>query len=51
MNFKTFKIQMRRVFEDINTKRTVARELINLEQKKAALMYAVWFQKVLFNLS
>ena len=51
MNFKTFKIHVRRVFEDIDTERTVARELMNLEQKKAASIYATQFQKVLFNLS
>ena len=50
-NFKIFKIHARRVFEDINTERTAVRELINLKQKKVASMYAVWFQKVLFNLS
>ena len=32
---------MRRVFEDIDTERTAARELINLNQKKVASMYAV----------
>ena len=31
INFKIFKIYVRRVFEDINTKRTVTRELINLK--------------------
>ena len=41
INFKIFKIHARKVFEDINTERTMARELINLEQKKAALIYAV----------
>ena len=40
-NFKMFKIHVRRIFKDINTKRTVARELINLEQKKSTLIYAV----------
>ena len=39
------------MFEDIDVKRTVTRELMNLEQKKIALMYETWFQKVLFNLS
>ena len=51
MNFKTFKIHVRRVFEDINTERTAAQKLMNLKQKRAASMYAVWFQKVSFNLS
>ena len=51
INFKMFKIHVRRVFKDINTKRTVTRELTNLKQKKATLIYAVQFQKVLFNLS
>ena len=51
MNFKTFKIYVRRVFEDINIERTAARELMNLKQKKAASMYAAHFQKVSFNLS
>ena len=50
-NFKTFKIYTRRVFEDINAERTVTRELINLKQKRVALMYMTWFQRVLFNLS
>ena len=40
INFKTFKIYVRRVFKDINTERTVVRELINLKQKKVALRYA-----------
>ena len=30
-NFKVFKIHVKRVFKDINTKRTVVKELINLE--------------------
>ena len=51
MNFETFKIHARRVFEDINTERTAAQKLMNLKQKRAASMYAVWFQRVLFNLS
>ena len=42
-NFETFKIHVRRVFEDINTERTAVRELINLEQKRAALMYTAQF--------
>ena len=50
-NFETFKIHARRMFEDIDAERTAARELMNLEQKKAASMYTVWFQRVLFNLS
>ena len=40
-NFKTFKIYIRRVFEDINTEKTVARKLINLKQKKVALIYII----------
>ena len=50
-NFKTFKIHARRVFEDINTERTAARELMNLKQKRVTSMYTVWFQRVSFNLS
>ena len=50
-NFETFKIHVRRVFEDIDMKRTMMRELMNLEQKRAALIYIIHFQKVLFNLS
>ena len=50
-NFKTFKIHARRMFGDINTERTVAQKLMNLEQKEAASMYVAWFQKVLFNLN
>ena len=34
INFEIFKIHARRVFKDIDTERTVARELINLEQKE-----------------
>ena len=41
INFKIFKIYIRRVFKNINTERTVMRELMNLEQKKAALIYVV----------
>ena len=41
INFKMFKIHVRRVFRDINVERTVVRELINLEQKRVTLMYTV----------
>ena len=51
MNFEMFKIHARRVFEDINAERTVVWKLMNLKQKRAASMYAAWFQRVLFNLS
>ena len=51
INFKIFKIHVRRVFKDINTKRTVVRKLINLKQKRVALMYVAQFQRILFNLS
>ena len=40
-NFKTFNIHVKRVFKDIDIERTVVRELINLEQKKVALIYIV----------
>ena len=50
-NFKTFKIHARRIFEDIDTKRTTVRKLINLKQKEVTSMYIVWFQRVSFNLS
>ena len=30
-NFKVFKIQVRRVFKDINAERTIARKLINFK--------------------
>ena len=42
-DFKVFKTYVRRVFEDIDVKRTIVRELINLEQKKVTLMYAAQF--------
>ena len=51
VNFKTFKIYARRMFKDIDTERTVMRELMNLKQKKTASMYTVQFQEILFNLS
>ena len=51
VNFKIFKIYIRRVFEDINAERTIVRKLMNLEQKRVALMYVTQFQRVLFNLS
>ena len=41
INFKTFKIYMRRVFRNINAKRTATRELINLKQKKVTLTYII----------
>ena len=41
MNFKIFKIHARRVFEDIDTERTVTRELMNLEQKKVTSIYMI----------
>ena len=40
-DFKVFKTHVRRILEDIDTKRTAVRELINLEQKRAASIYAV----------
>ena len=51
MNFEMFKIHARRVFEDIDMKRTVIRKLMNLKQKRAASMYVTCFQRVSFNLS
>ena len=50
-NFKVFKTHVKRVFKDINTKRTAERELINLKQKEAILIYTAQFQEILFNLS
>ena len=41
INFKMFKIYVRRVFKDINVKRTIVRELINLEQKRVTSIYVV----------
>ena len=41
MNFKMFKIHVRRVFEDINAERTAVRELMNLKQKEVTSMYTV----------
>ena len=41
INFETFKIHARRMFEDINAERTAARELINLKQKRVTSMYIV----------
>ena len=41
MNFKMFKIYVRRVFEDIDAERTVTRELMNLKQKKVTLIYVI----------
>ena len=41
IDFKVFKTYARRVFKNINIKRTVIRKLINFKQKKAALIYAV----------
>ena len=43
INFKMFKIYTRKVFEDINTERTIVRELINLKQKKVTSIYAAQF--------
>ena len=40
-NFKIFKIHVKRVFKDIDAERTVTRKLINLEQKRATLIYIV----------
>ena len=41
MNFKVFKTHVRRIFEDIDAERTVIRELMNLEQKRTALIYVI----------
>ena len=41
INFETFKIHVRRMFEDINTERIIVRKLMNLKQKRAASMHAV----------
>ena len=40
-DFEVFKTYVRRVFEDINVERTVTRELINLKQKRATLIYVI----------
>ena len=41
INFKIFKIYIRKVFKNINTKRTAVRELINLKQKRVTLIYVI----------
>ena len=51
INFKIFKIYIRRVFRDIDAERTVVRKLMNLKQKKVTLIYVTQFQRILFNLS
>ena len=40
-DFSVFKTHVRRVFKDIDTERTIARELMNLEQKKATSIYII----------
>ena len=41
VNFKTFKIHAQRVFKDIDTERTIIKELINLKQREVALIYVI----------
>ena len=41
IDFEVFKTHVRRIFKDINTERTVVRELMNLKQKKAASIYVI----------
>ena len=42
-DFKTFKLRLRRIFEDINRKRTVKRQLYNLRQKESTVIYLISF--------
>ena len=41
IDFKVFKIYVRRIFKNIDIERTIVRELMNLEQKKVTSIYVI----------
>ncbi len=49
-DFQTFKKRLRRVFEDIDKKRTAKRQLYNLRQKIFAATYSISFQHIATNM-
>jgi len=49
-DFQTFKKHLRRVFEDIDKKRTAKRQLYNLRQKIFAATYSISFQHIATNM-
>ena len=49
-DFQTFKKRLRRVFEDIDKKRTAERQLYNLRQKIFAATYSISFQHIATNM-
>jgi len=48
-DFQTFEKRLRRVFEDIDKKRTAKRQLYNLRQKIFAATYSISFQYIAMN--
>ena len=43
INFKTFELRLKRVFEDINRERTAKRQLYDLRQKESTVTYSISF--------
>ena len=42
-DFKIFKLRLRRIFENINKKRIIKRQLCNLRQKELTVSYSISF--------
>ena len=43
IDLKTFKLRLRRVFENINRERTAERQLYDLRQKESTVIYSISF--------
>ena len=48
-NSLTFEARLRRIFENIDRKRTAERQLYELRQKKSAVIYLINFQYITTN--
>ena len=49
-DFKTFKLRLRRIFEDINKEKIAKRQLYNLRQKELTVTYSISFQHIITNI-
>ena len=48
-DFKTFELRLKRIFEDIDKKRTAERQLYDLRQKESTVTYSINFQHITTN--
>ena len=49
IDLKTFELRLRRVFKDINRKRTAEKQLYDLQQKELTVIYSISFQYIATN--